>query len=53
VILGVLVAAGVAVLGLLLWALASNAVVKEAGKILFFCGVLVTLLIVGGKHVRI
>ncbi len=29
------------VLGVLMWALATNAVVKEAGRIMFFCGMVV------------
>jgi hypothetical protein len=39
----------VAVIGLLMWILASNAKVSEAGKILFFCRVLTLLLSVPGK----
>lgn len=31
----------IAVLGLLMWVLASNPKVSEAGRILFFCGALV------------
>lgn len=31
----------IAIVGLLLWALASNPKVAEAGRIMFFCGVLV------------
>ncbi len=29
------------VIGILIWALASNPLVKEAGRIMFFCGMLV------------
>lgn len=32
----------VLIVGLLMWVLATNAVVKEAGRIMFFCGMLVT-----------
>jgi hypothetical protein len=32
----------IAVLGLLLWALATNALVKRAGEIAFTCGLLAT-----------
>jgi hypothetical protein len=32
------------VVGILLWALATNGIVKEAGKIMFFCGMLVLTL---------
>lgn len=39
----------VAVLGILLWALASQPIPKEAGRILFAAGVLVTLL-AAGRH---
>jgi Na+/phosphate symporter len=31
----------VLVVGLLMWALASNPKIAEAGKIMFFCGVLI------------
>ncbi len=31
-----------ALLGLLIWILATNPILKEVGKILFFCGWLVT-----------
>jgi len=34
----------VLVVGLLMWVLATNPVVKEAGKIMFFCGMFVTTL---------
>lgn len=39
----------IALIGLLLWALASNATVKEAGRILFFCGVFFTVYHFAGK----
>lgn len=32
------------VLGVLIWALAGNPLVKEAGRIMFFCGLLVLTL---------
>lgn len=31
----------IAIVGLLMWALAANSKVAEAGRIMFFCGVLV------------
>ncbi len=44
----------IAVLGLLMWALAtSNAKVAEAGKILFFCGALITTWILAQHTIRI
>jgi len=41
------------VVGLLMWALASNAIVKESGRILFFCGTLVTLLVTAHYSVHV
>lgn len=42
----------VAIVGLLMFALSSNAKVAEIGKILFWTGTLVTLWIAGGKTVK-
>jgi hypothetical protein len=33
----------ICIIGLLMWALASNPLVKDAGRIMFGCGLLVTL----------
>lgn len=41
------------IIGLLLWALASNTIVKDAGKIMFFCGVLVALFVAAKQTVHI
>lgn len=43
----------VAVAGLLLWALASNPKASEAGRILFFCGVLVLTASMAKETVRL
>lgn len=43
----------IAIVGLLLWALAGNALVKEVGKILFFCGALVTTFSLADRTVRV
>jgi hypothetical protein len=43
----------IALIGLLIWLLAGNPVAKEIGKILFFCGVLVSVLSTMGRTVRI
>lgn len=43
----------VALAGLLLWLLSSNPRVSEVGKVMFFCGLLVTCLVLGGKTVRV
>jgi hypothetical protein len=42
----------VCILGLLMWALAQNALVKEAGRIMFAFGLLVTLLLVGASKIH-
>lgn len=42
-----------AIVGLLLWALASNPKVAEAGKILFFCGVFWFVYGLAGKTIRV
>ncbi len=42
----------VALLGLLLYALASNAKVQECGRLMFFAGMLVFLFTVSGKTIR-
>jgi Na+/phosphate symporter len=41
------------VLGILLWALATNPVLKEAGRIMFFCGLLVVCFIAAKQAIRI
>ena len=41
------------ILGILLWALAANPLVKEAGRLTFFCGMLVTLLVAAHYTVHI
>lgn len=41
------------ILGILLWALASNGIVKDVGRIIFAAGVLVTLLVVAHYTIRI
>lgn len=43
----------IAVAGLLLWALAAHAILKEAGRIMFFCGLLATCFVLAGKAVRV
>ena len=43
----------IALIGLLLWVFAGNATLKEAGKILFFCGVLVTTFGLAGKAIKL
>lgn len=43
----------IAIIGLLMWVLASNAKVSEAGRILFFCGAFVLTLILGRETIRI
>ena len=43
----------VLVLGLLLWALSSNPVPKEAGRIMFFCGLLVVCFVAAKYSVRV
>jgi len=43
----------IAIIGLLMWVLATNGKVQEAGKILFFCGVLVLTMGLGQKTVRL
>ena len=43
----------VAVVGLLMWFVSGNGKVQELGRLLFFCGALVTLFVMGGKVVRI
>ena len=42
-----------AIAGVLLYALASNVVLKEVGRGLFWCGTLVTLLVLAHKTVSI
>jgi len=39
----------IAVVGLLMWAMGSNAKVCEAGRILFFCGAFAFTMHAGGK----
>lgn len=41
------------IVGLLLWALATKPLVQRAGEILFFCGVLVSLLSLAGTTVNL
>lgn len=43
----------VAVVGLLLYVLASNPKLSEIGRIMFFCGALVTTWALGGRGVRL
>ena len=43
----------IAIVGLLMWVLSSNAKLSEVGRIMFFCGFLVTCMLLGGKAVRI
>lgn len=43
----------VALVGLLMWVLSNNPKVSEIGKVMFFCGLLVTCLVLGGKTVKI
>ena len=43
----------VLVLGLLLWALSSKPVPIEAGRLMFFAGLLVTLLVLARTTVRL
>lgn len=43
----------VCIIGLLMWALSSNAIVSEAGKWCFIVGLFVSLLVVGGKAIKI
>lgn len=43
----------VAVVGMLLYALATNAKVAEIGRILFFCGALTFTLALGGHTARL
>lgn len=43
----------VALVGVLMWALATNSLLKEIGKIAFTCGLLVFLLRVSGSPVSI
>lgn len=42
----------VCIVGLLLWALATNAILKRAGEYMFACGLLVTLFVVATKVLR-
>ncbi len=43
----------VAIVGLLLWLLASNPKVSEIGKIMFFCGLFTLLLVFGEGRVKL
>lgn len=43
----------VCLIGLLLWVLASNPKVSEAGKWMFVCGLLVTLFVMSKNVIRI
>lgn len=43
----------IALVGLLMWMLSSNGKVAEVGKVAFFCGLLVTCMLLGGKTVRL
>lgn len=43
----------IAIAGLLVWVLASNAKVAEIGRLAFFCGLFVTCMLLGGKTVRV
>jgi len=43
----------VCIVGLLMWALASNALVKDAGRIMFAAGLLVTLFVFAAKLVHV
>lgn len=48
-----LVPLAVAVVGLLVWLLASNPKASEAGKILFFCGVFVLTMTLARENFRL
>jgi len=39
--------------GLLLWVLPTNPILKEIGRIAFFCGLLVTTMVVSRQTLRI
>lgn len=39
--------------GLLIWSLASNSKVSEAGRLMFFCGLLVTTWVLAQHMVRL
>jgi Na+/phosphate symporter len=41
------------IVGLLMWALCSNAKLQEAGRIMFFCGLLVLTFSLAGKTVTL
>jgi Na+/phosphate symporter len=41
------------IIGLLMWVLSSNPKVSEAGKIIFFCGMLITTWVLAKHVVRI
>lgn len=43
----------VLVIGILLWALATNPVLKEAGRIMFFCGLLVVCFVAARYNFRV
>ena len=43
----------IAVVGLLMYVLASNPKVSEIGRIMFSCGLLATCFLLGGKPMRI
>jgi len=47
------IAALVALIGVLAYALSTNAKIAEIGRICFFCGLFVVLLIAGGMHWRV
>jgi hypothetical protein len=42
-----------AIIGLLIYVLASNAKVSEVGRLLMACGMLVTLFVTASKHVSL
>lgn len=48
-----IIAVVMAVLGALIYALATNPKLSELGRIMFFCGLLVVCLIMGGRSVHI
>jgi Na+/phosphate symporter len=48
-----IIAVVMAVLGALIFALATNPKLSEIGRIMFFCGLLVACLLLGGRSVHI
>ena len=43
----------IAIIGVLAYALSSNAKVSEIGRILFFCGILVTIWALSGHTIKV